>query len=74
MRGKVIASMPGAKPGDIPWLKLDVIDHRGNGILSDAATILRVNTRGGVANGSCESEGSYLSAPYSADYVFRGKS
>jgi Protein of unknown function (DUF3455) len=74
VRGKVIASMPGAKPGDIPWLKLDVIDHRGNGILSDAATILRVNTRGGVAKGSCESEGSYLSAPYSADYVFRGKS
>jgi len=37
-------------------------------------TILRVNTRGGVANGSCESAGSYLSVPYSADYVFRGKS
>ena len=74
VKGKVIATMPGAKPGDIPWLKLDVIDHRGNGILSGAVTILRVNTRGGVANGSCESAGSYLSVPYSADYVFRGKS
>jgi len=74
VKGKVIATMPGAKPGDIPWLKLDVIDHRGNGILSGAVTILRVNTRGGVAKGSCESEGSYLSVPYSADYVFRGKS
>jgi Protein of unknown function (DUF3455) len=74
VKGKVIAGMPGAKPGDIPWLKLDVIDHRGNGILSDAVTILRVNTRGGVAKGSCESEGGYLSVPYSADYVFRGKS
>ena len=74
VKGKVIASMPGAKPGDIPWLKLDVIDHHGNGILSDAVTILRVNTRGGVANGSCESSGSYLSFPYSADYVFRAKS
>jgi len=74
VKGKVIATMPGAKPGDIPWLKLDVIDHRGNGILSGAVTILRVNTRGGVANGSCESAGSYLSVPYSAYYVFRGKS
>jgi hypothetical protein len=74
VKGKVVAGMPGAKAGDIPWLKLDVIDHRGNGILSDAVTILRVNTRGGVAKGSCESEGSYLSVPYSADYVFRGKS
>jgi Protein of unknown function (DUF3455) len=74
VKGKVIASTPGVKPNDIPWLKLDVVDHRGNGILSDAATVLRVNTRGGVAKGSCESEGSYLSVPYSADYVFRGKS
>ena|SRR6516225_9473604 len=74
VKGKVIASAPGAKPSDIPWLKLDVVDHRGNGILSDAATIQRVNTSGGVAKGSCESEGSYLSVPYSADYVFRGKS
>ncbi len=74
VRGKVVASTPGAKPGDIPWLKLDVIDHRGNGILSDAVTVLRVNTSGGVAEGSCESAGSYLSVPYSADYVFRGKS
>src|SRR5215471_1093982 len=74
VKGKAITSMPGAKPNDIPWLKLDVVDRRGSGILSDAATILRVNTKGGIAVGSCESEGSYLSVPYSADYVFRGKS
>jgi len=74
VKGKVITSMPGAKPNDIPWLQLDVVDQRGNGIVSYAATILRVNTRGGVAAGSCESEGSYLSVPYSADYVFRSKS
>jgi hypothetical protein len=74
VKGKVIASTPGVKPSDIPWLKLDVVDHRGNGILSDAATVLRVNTSGGVAKGSCESAGSYLSVPYSADYVFQRKS
>jgi len=74
VKGKVVASTPGATPGDIPWLKLDVVERRGNGILSDAVTVLRVNTRGGVAEGRCESAGSYLSVPYSADYVFRGKS
>src|SRR5215475_3690099 len=74
VKGKVITSIPGAKSNDIPWLQLNVVDHRGNGMLSYAATIQRVNTRGGVAAGSCESEGSYLIVPYSADYVFRGKS
>jgi hypothetical protein len=73
VKGKVIASTPGATPDDILWLKLDVVDHRGNGILSGATVVQRINTRGGVANGLCESEGSYLSVPYSADYVFRGK-
>jgi len=46
----------------------------GNGVLSDATTVQRINTRGGVASGSCDSAGSYLSVPYSADYVFRRKS
>jgi hypothetical protein len=71
VKAKVTASTPGARPSDIAWLDLDVVDRRGNGILSDAATVRRINTRGGVANGSCESAGSYLSVPYSADYVFR---
>jgi hypothetical protein len=70
VRGKVFASAPGATANDIPWLKLDVAEHRGNGILSNATTVKRINTKGGVAQGSCESEGQYLSVPYSADYVF----
>jgi hypothetical protein len=73
VKAKVNTGIPGAGPSDIPWLNLDVIEHRGNGILSDAATVQRLNTRGGVAKGSCESAGSYLSVPYSADYVFRRK-
>lgn len=73
VKGKVMASTPGATPDDISWLELEVVDHRGKGILSGATVVQRVNTRGGVANGLCESEGSYLSVPYSADYVFRGK-
>jgi hypothetical protein len=72
-KAKVIASIPGAGPGDIPWLDLEVAEHRGNGLLSDAATVQRVNTKGGVANGSCDSAAGLLSVPYSADYVFRRK-
>jgi hypothetical protein len=72
-KGKVLASTPGATPADISWLKLAVADHRGDGILSNATMVERINTRGGVAQGSCEHEGDYRSVPYSADYVFLRK-
>ena len=70
VKGKVVASSPGATSNDIPWLKLEVVDHRNKGILSDVTTVRRINTRGGLAQGSCERAGDYLSVPYSADYVF----
>jgi len=73
VKAKVTASTPGTTPNDIAWLNLDVVDRRGNGILSDATTVQRVNTKGGVVKGSCESAGSYRSVPYSADYVFQRK-
>jgi hypothetical protein len=73
VKGKAAASSPGATPNDIPWLKLDVTDHRGDGILSNATTVQRINTKGGVVQGSCGSAGTYLSVPYSADYVFLRK-
>jgi hypothetical protein len=70
VKGKVIASAPGATMNDISWLTIDVVDRRGNGILSDATTVQRINTKGGAAQGSCKTEGNYLNMPYSADYVF----
>ena len=70
VKGKTVANAPGATPDDIPWLKLDVVDHRGNGILSSATTVQRINTRGGMLLGPCESAGTFRSVPYSADYVF----
>ena len=70
VRGKVVASAPGATPTDIPWLKLDVVEHRGRGLMSDVTAVQRINTKGGVASGSCEITGSLLVVPYSADYVF----
>jgi hypothetical protein len=71
VKGKVVASAPGATSNDIPWLKLDAVEHRNNGILSNVTTVRRINTRGGLAQGSCERAGDYLSVPYSADYVFQ---
>jgi hypothetical protein len=70
VKGRVVASSPGATSSDIPSLELEVVEHRGNGILSVTTAVRRINTKGGVAKGSCESAGSYLSVPYSADYVF----
>ena len=60
----------GATANDIAWLRLDIIEHRGSGALSEAATVERINTKGGLAQGPCEPAGAYLSVPYSAEYVF----
>jgi hypothetical protein len=73
VKGQVVATAPGATETDIPWLKLDVVEHRGHGILSSATAVQRINTRGGVALGACETPGSSLIVPYSADYVFLRK-
>jgi hypothetical protein len=70
VKGKTVASAPGATPNDIPWLKLEIVDHRNSGILSSVTVVRRINTRGGLAQGSCEGAGAFLSVPYSADYVF----
>jgi hypothetical protein len=74
VKGKVAASTPGATLNDIPWLKLEVTDHRGDGVMSNVTTVQRINTKGGVLQGPCESAGNYRSVPYSADYVFLRKS
>jgi hypothetical protein len=71
--GKVSARAPGATPKDIPLLKLEAISHRGTGQLSGVTTIQRLNTKGGVAEGPCESAGAFLSVPYSADYAYLKK-
>jgi hypothetical protein len=71
--GKVAASAPGATPGDIPWLKLDVVSHRGTGILSGVTTVLRIDTQGGKLDGACDKAGAFRSVPYSAGYVFLRK-
>jgi hypothetical protein len=71
--GKAVGNAPGAKPNDIPWLKLDVASRRGSGILSGVTTVQRIHTEGGKLEGACETAGTFKSAPYSADYVFLRK-
>jgi hypothetical protein len=71
--GKAVGNAPGATPKDIPWLKLEVMSHRGSGILTGVTTVLRINTQGGKFDGGCERAGTFHSAPYSADYVFLRK-
>jgi hypothetical protein len=71
--GKAAASVPGATPNDIPWLKLEVISRRGSGVLSGVTTVQRINTQGGMFQGACDEAGTTHSAPYSADYVFLRK-
>jgi hypothetical protein len=74
VKGRVVASAPAATSNDIPWLEIEVVEHRDDGILSDATTVQRINTKGGLAQGSCEHAGQYLSVPFAADYVFLHKS
>jgi hypothetical protein len=71
--GKAVASVPGATPNDIPWLKLEAISPRGSGILTGVTTVQRINTSGGRLEGACDTAGAYRSVPYSADYVFLRK-
>jgi hypothetical protein len=70
VQGKQSATAPGASPDDVALLKLDVVEHRGSGILKDAKLVLRLNTRGGALKGECPKAGQLRAEPYSADYAF----
>jgi Protein of unknown function (DUF3455) len=71
--GKITGRAAGATPKDIPLLKLEAASHRGSGQLTGVTTIQRLNTKGGVVEGACDSAGTFLSVPYSADYTFLKK-
>ncbi len=71
--GKVAARAPGATPKDIPWLKLNVADEHGDGILKNVTTIQRLATQGGGFEGECATAGAFHAEPYAADYVFLRK-
>ena len=71
--GSAAASVPSPDASSIPWLLVQVVGHEGTGVLSRAAFIQRLNTKGGKAPSSgCDEghAGQELRVPYSADYVF----
>ena len=71
--GKAVANAPSPDANSIPWLLVTVVSHEGNGVLSRATTIQRLNTKGGKALASgCDAAhvGQELRVPYSADYLF----
>ena len=71
--GKVVGKAPGAGAKDIAWLKLDVADKRGDGLLKDVTTVQRLDTHGGGFEGACDKAGTFHAEPYSAEYVFLSK-
>ena len=71
--GKVAGRAAAASPNDIPLLKLEVTAWRGTGQIANVTTIQRINTKGGVAGGSCDSAGAFMGVPYTADYAFLSK-
>jgi opacity protein-like surface antigen len=73
IQGKVSGRAPGASAEDIPWLKLEVSQRKGQGQLADVTTIQRINTKGGALEGACEKAGSFKSMAYATDYVFLKK-
>jgi uncharacterized protein DUF3455 len=71
--GKAIADAPSPDPDAIPWLLVKIVSHDGNGVLSRATTIQRLNTKGGKPSASgCDAShvGQEVRVPYSADYLF----
>jgi uncharacterized protein DUF3455 len=71
--GKAVANVPSPEADSIPWLLVNVVKHEGDGVLSKATSIQRLNTKGGKAPATgCDSvnAGKEVRVAYSADYLF----
>lgn len=68
--GKVQSQAPGETEEDIALLELSVVDRHGEGVLTTATTVQRLDTKGGVFGGACDKPGELHLEPYTADYVF----
>lgn len=73
VKGKMAAKVDSLDPDSIPWLRVEIVEHSGKGLLSNVTTIQRVRTQGGqppadgcdAAHPDAESR-----SRYSADYYF----
>ena len=68
--GELVSTAPGATAKDIAWLKLSVKETPKSGLAAGATSVLRIDTKGGDFQGTCDSEGELHSEPYTATYVF----
>ncbi|MGB7731468.1 MAG: DUF3455 domain-containing protein [Candidatus Acidiferrum sp.] len=71
--GKAVANAPSPDLESVQWLLVHVVGHEGNGVLSPATSIQRINTKGGnPPASSCDSShtGQEVRSRYSADYLF----
>ncbi|HEY2544918.1 MAG TPA: DUF3455 domain-containing protein [Candidatus Acidoferrum sp.] len=71
--GKAVANVPSPDADSIPWLLVSIVSHEGSGVLSQATSIQRINTKGGKAPATgCDNAhaGREIRVPYSADYLF----
>ena len=66
----VVSKAPGTTAKDIAWLKLSVKEPPKSGLVAGATSVLRIDTKGGVFEGACDSEGELHSEPYTATYIF----
>ena len=66
----MVSKAPGTTAKDIAWLKLSVKDPPKSGPAAGATTVLRIDTKGGVFEGACDSEGELHAEPYTATYLF----
>ena len=58
-------------PDAIPLLRLEALEHGGEGIFSDVSYIQRLDTTGGVGpTGTCRNKKARAYVPYTATYVF----
>jgi Protein of unknown function (DUF3455) len=68
--GEVVGKAPGGTAKDIAWLKLSVKEPPKSGPAAGATSVLRIDTKGGVFEGACDSAGELHSEPYAATYIF----
>jgi len=74
--GRVLKKSDVAPDAAISWLLLEVVEHKGKGLLAGVDFINRINTHGGLQPLSgCNSNhlGSEKRVAYTADYVFYEK-
>lgn len=76
VKAKLIQKADAPDNTAIPWLLLEITEHKGQGLLTQARHILRINTQGGTPPSSgCDANhlGAEKRIPYSADYNFYSK-